>query len=139
MRLTAARSCFLLETRNRSRRNQPQGSARRRPSPHGEPCRESNQQSREHLALIAALQPTLVLDETGDGVDTLARAQIAEHERTRAAHALGVALHDRERGADVGREIDFVEAGQGAGCAARPSSEPCLLRGARSPEAYSPC
>ena len=60
-------------------------------------------------AFIAALQPTLVLDETGDGVDTLAGAQIAEHERTRAAHALGVALHDRERGADVRREIDLVD------------------------------
>src|SRR6516164_7351702 len=58
---------------------------------------------------IAALQPTLVLDEMGDRVHTLARAQIAEHEGTRAAHALGVALHDRERGADVRREIDFVD------------------------------
>ena len=39
---------------------------------------------------IAALQPTLVLDEMGDRVHTLARAQIAEHEGTRAAHAPGV-------------------------------------------------
>src|SRR6516165_2935394 len=63
----------------------------------------------DHSAFIVALQPTLVLDETGDGVDALAGAQIAEHEGTRAAHAPGVALHDRERGADVGREIDFVD------------------------------
>src|SRR5215510_9156041 len=62
-------------------------------------------------AILPALLPqsALVLDETGDGVDALARAQIAEHEGTRSAHALGVALHDRERSADVGREIDFVD------------------------------
>src|ERR1700745_74422 len=63
----------------------------------------------DDFAFIAALQPTLVLDETGDGVDALAGAQIAEHEGARAAHAPGVALHDRERGADVGREIDLVD------------------------------
>src|SRR5260221_670014 len=63
-------------------------------------------------AFIAALQPTLVLDETGDGVDTLARAQIAEHERTRAAHALGVALHDRERGVDEAPATEFFALAQ---------------------------
>src|SRR6516164_11624624 len=44
----------------------------------------------DHSAFIVALQPTLVLDETGNGVDALAGAQIAEHEGTRAAHAPGV-------------------------------------------------
>src|SRR6516162_7619123 len=63
----------------------------------------------DHSAFIVALQPTLVLDETGDGVDALTGAQIAEHEGTRAAHAPGVTLHDRKRGAYVGREIDFVD------------------------------
>src|SRR3984893_5154832 len=58
---------------------------------------------------IAALQPTLVLDKTDDLVDALSRAQIAQDERPRAAHAPGVALHDRERGADVGRELDLVD------------------------------
>src|SRR5260370_42145923 len=48
-------------------------------------------------------QAALVLEEPGDLIDTLAGAQIAEDERTRAAHALGVALHDLERGADMGR------------------------------------
>src|SRR5258707_1269695 len=49
-----------------------------------------------------AAKPALVLDETGDLVDALAGAQIAEDERPRAAHALGVALHPRQRSADVG-------------------------------------
>ena len=58
---------------------------------------------------LAAPQPTFVLDETGDLVDSLSRAQIAKDERPRAPHALGVAFHECERGADMGRQIDLVD------------------------------
>ena len=37
----------------------------------------------------------------GDVIEAAADAQIAEDERARAAHALGVALHHFERGADM--------------------------------------
>src|SRR5688572_17853839 len=40
------------------------------------------------------LQPALAFDEAYDLIDALPAAQIAEHERARAAHALGIALHD---------------------------------------------
>ena len=39
----------------------------------------------------------------------LALAQVGHHERARAAHSLGVALHDIERGAHIRREIDLVD------------------------------
>ena len=35
--------------------------------------------------------------------------QIAEHERPRTAHSLGVALHHLQRGADIGREINLID------------------------------
>src|SRR5262249_61109737 len=57
-------------------------------------------------------QSALLLDETGDGIDTLAGAQIAEHEGARAAHALGVALHDRDRSPDVWPDTELFHLDQ---------------------------
>src|SRR5262245_25327563 len=54
-------------------------------------------------------QPALLLDETRDLLDAVARAQVGEDEGARAAHALCLALHRLERGADIGGEIDLVD------------------------------
>src|SRR5215831_13517505 len=54
-------------------------------------------------------QAAALLDEPHDCLEALPDAQIAEHEWTRAAHALGVALHDIERGADMRRKVDLVD------------------------------
>jgi hypothetical protein len=43
---------------------------------------------------LATTQTASDLDETGDLVDSLSPAQIAEDERPGAAHAFGVAFHD---------------------------------------------
>ena len=55
------------------------------------------------------LQPALLLDEARDLVNARAGAQVGENERTRAAHALRLALHGFQRGADIRREIDLVD------------------------------
>src|SRR5215472_15504658 len=54
-------------------------------------------------------EPTPLLDEAGGAVDALAGAQVGEQERTLSPHAGGVALHDVEGGADVGRKVDLVD------------------------------
>src|SRR5690606_9359689 len=50
-------------------------------------------------------QPSLLLDELADGADAFAWLQVGEDERPLFAHLLGIAIHDLERGADVGRQI----------------------------------
>ncbi len=42
-------------------------------------------------------------------VEALIGLEIAEHERPLAAHFFGIAVHDFERCAEHGREIDFVD------------------------------
>ena len=55
------------------------------------------------------LEHALRLDEGNDALEAFARLEVREHERPRAAHALRVAVHDLERGADHRREIDLVD------------------------------
>jgi hypothetical protein len=43
---------------------------------------------------LAATQSAFDLDETGDLVDSLSPAQIAEDKRPRAAHAFSISFHD---------------------------------------------
>src|SRR5882672_10299970 len=50
-----------------------------------------------------------VLDERHDRVQALAALQVAEHEGPLAAHLLRVPVHDLERRADHGREVDLVD------------------------------
>ncbi len=49
------------------------------------------------------------LDELRNVFGTRSGLQVAEHVRPILPHALGVALHDGERGADVRREINLVD------------------------------
>src|SRR4029077_11004801 len=54
-------------------------------------------------------QTAFLLDETRDGGDSIANAQIGEHERLGSTHAPGVPLHHLEGGADMRGEIDLVD------------------------------
>ncbi len=65
--------------------------------------------SADGAARSAVVKCASFLDESDDVVEALSDLQIAHDEGPRAAHALGVALHHSERGADIGREIDFVD------------------------------
>ena len=54
-------------------------------------------------------QPALLLNKLGDLRHPVALAQVGHHERSDAAHALGIPLHDLKRGAHVGGEIDLID------------------------------
>src|SRR5690606_18732231 len=56
-----------------------------------------------------ATEHSLSFDEGDDVVQALADFLVAEHEGLVAAHRAGVALHDFQRGADHGRQVDLVD------------------------------
>src|SRR5215203_5803483 len=54
-------------------------------------------------------EPARLLDEARHRLDTLAGAQIREHEGPRPPHPPGVLLHYGEARADMRREVDLVD------------------------------